>query len=101
MTEQLEDKKEYSLYQLLRMDVFPWIKTYNSYLKLVMREKQALKMKIIGEGKGTTYRIKGENIIKYLNAKSYAEREKSAGEQTSEASEKGVQGTRKPRARKG
>jgi hypothetical protein len=64
---ELIPSKEYSLHQLMKLGVFPWVKSYNSYLKLVLTEKRKLGVKILGDGHGTTYRIRGEKIIKYLN----------------------------------
>jgi hypothetical protein len=74
--EEIKKEKQYSLYELLRSNAFPWIKSYNSYLKLALTEKENLGLLIFGEGKGTNYRIKGENLIKFLSlkAKTYEQR---------------------------
>jgi len=71
----IKASKDYSLYGLMKMGAFPWIKSYNSYLKLALTERKKLGLMIIGEGKGTSYRIKGKNLIKFLNEKNYEKNE--------------------------
>ncbi|KKP97220.1 MAG: hypothetical protein UR99_C0017G0003 [Candidatus Moranbacteria bacterium GW2011_GWD2_36_12] len=89
---EIENEKEYSLYGLLKLNAFPWIRSYNSYLKLVLIEREALCVKIFGEGNGTTYRIKGENLIKFLNEKKYEKRKAKRRKANSEKPDKTSQG---------
>jgi hypothetical protein len=59
----------YTLNDLVVMCVFPWISSFKSVRRIVVRdreEKNLLKANIIGTGRGKKYHFKGENIINFI-----------------------------------
>lgn len=64
---QVDPKKYYNLTELL--EYTPWIKSLPTLAKWVDADMDAdniLKAVKVGEGSGTRYHIKGENIINFL-----------------------------------
>jgi len=68
----VDEQAVYNITEMRKGNFFPWISQSNniSYVNAVMDDFIAgkiLKAKITGEGRGRDYKIKGTNIIKYLN----------------------------------
>ena len=71
MTQKINKDGYYSAEQIMKLGLFPWIKSINAikaYIKYDMANKNRLKTKVKpGVTKnGTRYFIKGSNIIKLL-----------------------------------
>ena len=65
----IDQDKEYSIYELLELKVFPQVKTFASYRYIIsddMRKEKRLKAKIKWAGTSKRYKIKGEHLISYL-----------------------------------
>lgn len=80
----VEPTRVYNVSEMRRLDLFPWISnrsnTQSSYINAIFDDKvgeNLLRVRVTGTGRGREYRIKGENIIKFLRAKSH---EKENGE---------------------
>lgn len=64
----IDPKAEYDISELVRMGAFWWINNRRMYLDIVkqdMRFANVLEVETTGEDKGTRYKIKGSNIIKF------------------------------------
>ncbi len=74
MTETVEAGKTYSLTEIVRKGLIPFIKSYHTAYKAVLEDQarnkkdQLLKAQIIGEGRARTIRIKGSDLQNYLEA---------------------------------
>lgn len=65
----IEPQRWYSLVEMRDKQMFEWCKNLATYRRYVIADRNAsnfLKAVIIGQGTQKRYRIKGENIIKYL-----------------------------------
>lgn len=65
----IEAERYYTLTEIVELQLFPWCKNVRTYRKYIMADRRTnnfLKAIIIGNGVSRTYRIRGENIIKYL-----------------------------------
>lgn len=65
---QIDKNAEYDISELAKMGVFWWIKNRRMYLDIVKQDSKLdnlLKVETTGEGKGTRYKIKGSNIIRF------------------------------------
>ena len=72
--QKVEAEKMYRAADIRRLGLFPWLKESNhhGHSSAILNDKlgsNLLKARITGDGKGREYRIKGKNIIKYLEAK--------------------------------
>lgn len=60
----------YSLRQIFKLKVFPWIHSFVTLRRLVKKdiekETNLFKAIIIGQGRGTRYKIKGQTLIDLL-----------------------------------
>lgn len=70
----IDSKKFYTLYEMVKLNVFPWIKpaTYERYKGIVvtdMMTNKILKATKTQGARGLQYQIRGSNIINYLSAK--------------------------------
>lgn len=64
----INPKEYYDISELARMGVFYWIKTRSMAMQVVKRDQElqnVLQVETTGTGKGTRYKIKGSNIIKF------------------------------------
>lgn len=69
MSKGINPKTEYDLSGILALEVLP-VKDIRTLRKLVQRDlwgENLLKAEIQGEGRGMRYRIRGANIIKFLD----------------------------------
>lgn len=67
----IESDKFYALAELAHMRAIPWLRQYKSYRRILEADrgkKNILKVMIRGEGRGTKYVIKGENVKKLIKA---------------------------------
>ena len=69
----IDPERWYHLSELARMGAFPWIRSNDqrTYARTVARDQQAqdiLRTMNQGNGRGTRYKMKGENIIKFRDA---------------------------------
>ena len=70
----VETEKVYSLTEVVKKGLIPFIKSYHTAYKAVLedqalpRTQRTLDADIIGEGKARTIRIRGANLKKYLEA---------------------------------
>lgn len=85
--QKVETGRVYNVSEMRRLDLFPWISnrsnTQSSYISAILDDKfgdNLLRVRITGSGRGREYRIKGENIIKYLRAKSHGKKENAETE---------------------
>ena len=65
----VDTNREYSISEMTREQIFPWLKDRRSIRKAIRFDVEGpniLQVKIKGEGKGRDYKIKGKNIVKYL-----------------------------------
>ncbi len=65
----IDSEREYSLSDMLVDRLFPWTNDFRSVRKMVGKDaigENVLKTMVTGEGRGRQYRIKGKNIIKFL-----------------------------------
>ncbi len=65
--------KEYTLSELVKIEAIPGLRSYPSYKNRVLEDlakgrNSVLKAKIIGEGRGRTIRIVGQNLINYVKS---------------------------------
>lgn len=61
----------YSMQDILKGKLFPWCNslwTVRNWVQSDIERKNILKTMVTGEGRGTKYQIKGENIIKFIKA---------------------------------
>lgn len=70
----IDKNKTYTLYELVSIGAFPWIKkpTYHSYKGVIIDDllgANVLKTKKVAGTRGMSYQIKGSNIIKYCSDK--------------------------------
>lgn len=69
----IEDKT-YSLSEIVRKGLIPFIKSYHTAYKVVLedlakpKKDQLLRAQVIGEGRARTIRIEGKNLERYLEA---------------------------------
>ena len=70
-SKEIDPSKEYTLYHLVKIGVFPWVRGYRKYHQVVMADglgKNVLKAeKVKRGGRGMQYKIKGENLMRYLH----------------------------------
>lgn len=72
--ETIEIEKTYSLTEIVRKGLIPFIKSYHTANKAVLedaakpKKDQLLRAQIIGEGRARTIRIKGENLQRFVQA---------------------------------
>lgn len=67
----IDPEEWYSLFDVSEFGLFPWctdIRTVRKWVNLDKKKKNVLKAVIQGEGRGTKYQIKGENIQKFITA---------------------------------
>ncbi len=70
----IEEKRVYSLSEIVTSGLIPFIKSYHTAHKAVLedralpRTQRTLNADIIGEGQARTIRIVGKNIQKFLEA---------------------------------
>lgn len=65
----IDPSKEYNLSNIIAEDVFPWVKSIKTVRRIVKRDiegENLLKTRVTGTGRGLVYKIKGKNIIKFL-----------------------------------
>lgn len=65
----IDPEKEYNLSHITVEGLFPWVKNIRTVRKIVQRDTKGenmLKTSMTGEGRALDYRIKGKNIIKFL-----------------------------------
>ncbi len=65
----IDPEREYNLSNIITDAIFPWARDIRTVRKIVMRDhggEKVLRAKITGSGRSLEYRIKGENIIKFL-----------------------------------
>lgn len=66
----IDPEREYNLSNIKAEAIFPWAKHIRTVRKIVMRDhggEKVLKAKITGSGRSLEYRIKGSNIINFIN----------------------------------
>lgn len=66
----IRSDEEYNLSRITKERLFPWAKSIITIRTIVKRDFQGenvLKAIIGGTGRGTDYKIKGSNIIKFLD----------------------------------
>ena len=59
----------YNLNDIFKYKMFSWVKSFSSVRTIVEKDgaaKNILSPNIKGEGRGTKYNFKGENIIKFI-----------------------------------
>ena len=63
----IDPEKYYTLRQLKTLNLFPWLKSYYSYRKVILRDMQnethLLNTVVSGEKTSTRYYVKGSAII--------------------------------------
>lgn len=70
----VDENKVYSLTEIVRKGLIPFIKSYQTANKEVLmdiarpKKERLLNANIIGEGRARTIRISGQDLIKYLEA---------------------------------
>lgn len=68
----IKPDERYSLADIIKLEVFSWVspnpKSYANIIELDFEAKNILKAFVMGHGPGRRYRIKGSNIIKFINA---------------------------------
>ncbi len=60
---------EYNLSNIIDEDIFPWVKSIKTVRRIVKKDLEGenlLKTQVAGTGRGLVYKIKGKNIIKFL-----------------------------------
>ena len=65
----ISPERWYSLSEMVQEQLFPWCRNIATYRRYILADRQAnnfLKAFITGQGRSKKYKIKGENIIKYL-----------------------------------
>lgn len=67
----VDPKAVYNIDQIRRLGLFPWLKPTNhhSHRDVVLNDRlgdNMLRTRITGEGKGRDYKIRGENLVKFL-----------------------------------
>lgn len=66
----IEPDRNYNLSNIRDEQLFPWARDIRTVRKIVLRDdsgERMLKVKITGEGRTLDYKIKGKNIIQFLN----------------------------------
>lgn len=61
----------YSMQDILKGRLFPWCNslwTIRNWVQSDIDGRNILKTMVTGEGRGTKYQVKGENIIKFIKA---------------------------------
>ena len=75
--ETIELNKTYSLNEIVRKKLIPFIKSYQTAKTAVLedaakpKKDQLLKAQIIGEGRARTIRIKGADLQSFIEAKQH------------------------------
>lgn len=67
----IESNKWYTLQDIVRDGMFPWVSSFQSVRKAVASDingKNILKANVAGTGRGRKYHFKGENIISFIKA---------------------------------
>ena len=69
----IDSEKTYSVLDLVKLKAIPGIKDFRAVMKRVLEDhakgrNSILKPTILGEGKSRRVYIKGENLLKYLEA---------------------------------
>ena len=66
----INPNKYYSLRQIFKLEIFTWIKSFTTLRRLVRRDIEKdtnlFKAIIVGQGRGTRYKIKGQILIDVL-----------------------------------
>lgn len=65
----IDPQKDYNLSTITAEEIFPWAKNIRTVRKIVRRdysEENMLKSLITGEGRALDYKIKGKNIIRFI-----------------------------------
>jgi len=65
----IDTERWYSLVDMVRENVFPWISGIRKYRQTIHADRRAknyLRANIIGEGRARKYYIKGENIQRFV-----------------------------------
>ena len=69
---QINPQAWYTLQDIVQHKMFPWFDSYHSVRKAVLtdtkRTSSILRTVSKGKGKNVRYKIKGENIIKFIKA---------------------------------
>jgi len=72
---QIKEEKYYSLSEVARHKMVPFATSYPTLRMLVQQdsnkpeEERIINALILGEGKGTTIRVKGSDLIKFIKTK--------------------------------
>lgn len=73
MLQKIETERVYSLTEIIKAGLMPPIKSYPTALRIVLEDlarpenDRTINATIIGDGHARTIRIKGSNLIAYLN----------------------------------
>ena len=73
-SQDIKPNKTYNLPDLMRMNVFWWIKDRRQYQRIFELDAKylnLLQVEITGEGRGKRYLVKGRNIIKFFRKYEY------------------------------
>ena len=65
----VDSDREYNLSNIIDEELFPWVKSIKTVRRIVKRDidgENLLKTRVTGQGRGLVYKIKGKNIIKFL-----------------------------------
>lgn len=65
----VDPEREYNLSNIIGEEIFPWVKSIKTVRRIVKRDIESenlLKTRVTGSGRGLVYKIKGKNIIKFL-----------------------------------
>lgn len=65
----IDPEKWYTISEMVEAQLFPWCKNFATYRRYILDDRKSrnyLKAVILGRGRQKVYRIKGENIIKFL-----------------------------------
>jgi hypothetical protein len=68
----IQPKKKYSLMELHKMNVFPWVKSFAAYRNIIMNDKASkdlLKTEIVGERPFRGYFILGKHVIEFVKSR--------------------------------
>lgn len=69
MGERINPKQEYSITDIKKAGLFPWVKNHRTLKKIIMTDffgQNVMKAKIKGEGRQARYFVRGENITKFI-----------------------------------
>lgn len=82
--ERVDADRVYNVTEMRRDNLFPWISESNhiSYINAIFEDmgfENFLKAKVTGRGRGRDYRIRGKNIIKFLESQNEHQRNHKEG----------------------